>query len=463
MNKNIGIVITDGVGYRNFVMSNFIEKVAGTFENVTIFSGLPSQAYDISLIPENVTIIDLPVYRENNLTWFFRKLKEVAHMYLHREYYGINDNLIRGYPKNNSIRALLIKLIYLIAKFFHSEKLIFFYEKIQLGIVLKEKWVHDQYGNILKNKKLDILFFTHQRPPYLVPILALAKKFKIKTTSFIFSWDNLASKGRMLGEFDSYLVWSNLMKKELLQFYPKTKDEKVVVVGTPQFEPYVMDQYNTSKENFLRKFNLDSQKKIICYSCADADIGRNDEIHIRALINYIKEHKDLQLIIRTSPAEDGKRFKKLQDEFAEVKWNFPKWVLSRSNHVEAWSQRLPSIEDMVDLKSILQYSDVNVNMLSTMSLDFMLFDKPIINTVFGNKDNGLYDDQRFLNYAHYKYVVDSHSVVIAKNQSELFKGLDEALKTPEKRKIARKNILDLEIGASLEGTSERIANVLQKI
>jgi hypothetical protein len=40
-------------------------------------------------------------------------------------------------------------------------------------------------------------------------------------------------------------------------------------------------------------------------------------------------------------------------------------------------------------------SDLNINMLSTMSLDFIQFDKPVINTVFGSATNGLYDDQRF--------------------------------------------------------------------
>ena len=40
----------------------------------------------------------------------------------------------------------------------------------------------------------------------------------------------------------------------------------------------------------------------------------------------------------------------------------------------------------------------------------MLFDKPVINTVFGNISNGFYNDQRFLNYRHYDYVIKSGAV-----------------------------------------------------
>ena len=405
--KRIGIVITDGVGYRNFVLSNFMQEVTKEFNKVTIFSGIPKESYNLSVLPKNITIIDLPLYNEIKGVWFFRKLKEVAHMYLHRKFYGINNNLVQGYPKNNKPRAILIKLIYGISYLFHSEKIINFYEYLQFKS-FKRNIIYKNYIEIINKQKVELMFFTHQRPPFLAPFFVAAKSLGIQSYSFVFSWDNLVSKGRMLASFDGYLVWSDLMKNELKHFYPNTNPNKIAVVGTPQFEPYVMDAYKMSKDDFFKKFNLNQNKKVICYSCADASIGGNDEVHIRAIMSYFKNKKELQLLVRTSPAEDGKRFENLKNEFPEIKWNFPKWMLARKNHVESWSQRVPSSEDVLDLKAILKYSVVNVNMLSTMSLDFMLFDKPVVNTVFGDDKNGLYNDQKFLNYAHYKYVTCKH-------------------------------------------------------
>jgi hypothetical protein len=40
---------------------------------------------------------------------------------------------------------------------------------------------------------------------------------------------------------------------------------------------------------------------------------------------------------------------------------------NRDNHAEAWSQRIPSTEDIKDLRALL-HIDLNVNMCSTMSL-----------------------------------------------------------------------------------------------
>ena len=460
MNK-IGVVIADGVGYRNFVLSEFLNEISKTYSQVVIYSGLPKESYKVVSLPDNIKVKELEIFTEGKKTWFYRKLKEVAHMTLHKDYYGINNNLTRGYPKKNTKRGILTKLAYKIAGVYHSEKAINKYENLQFSS-FKNDAITQQYLNILKEDKPDLLFFTHQRPPYLAPLLYCSNILNIHTSSFIFSWDNLASKGRMMGSFDSYLVWSDLMEKELKYFYPNTKAENIKVIGTPQFEPYVMTQYKTEVSSFFKKFDLDPTKKVICYSCADAGIGANDAVHITSVMHYVQKNPNLnlQLLVRTSPAEDGLRFEPLKNEFPEIRWNVPKWKLTRNNHVESWSQRIPSIEDVIDLRCVLEFSILNVNMCSTMGLDFMLFNKPVIYTVFGNESNGLYNDQLFLNYVHLKYVIDSKAVSIAKDETELHIYLKEALEQPELRKEYRENLIQLEISKVLEGTSHRMAKVL---
>ena len=132
-NKKIGVVITDGVGVRNFLFSNFIVEACKEFSQVIIYSGVLIKSLGLDKFPKNVKVIELPVYKESKLVWFFRKLKEVAHMYKHKNFYGINDNYKRGYPKNNTPKALVIKLIYAITKIGYSEKWIKFYEKKQFN------------------------------------------------------------------------------------------------------------------------------------------------------------------------------------------------------------------------------------------------------------------------------------------------------------------------------------------
>lgn len=462
--RKLGIVITDGVGFRNFVMSDFITEASLQFDKIILYSGLPESCYN-DIDNSKLEIKELPVFIEKRATWFFRKWKELAHLQKNRKFYGMNDNLVSGYPKKNSARALLVKALYFFTKVIHSQSSIILAEKFQFLSFSKNK-ITREYIEILKKDNPSQLFFTHQRPPYLAPFLYAAIRSKIPTRTFIFSWDNLASKGRMLGAFDQFLVWSQLMKDELLYFYPNVKDNEVHVVGTPQFEPYVLDKYKSSKESFLSKFGLDNNKKIICYSCADASIGANDPVLIKTIAEAIRDKKiivDSQLLVRTSPAEDDSRFRTIREEFPEIIWNVPKWILTRENHQESWSQRIPSHEDITDLRTLLENSDLNINMCSTMSLDFMLFDKPVINTVFGNCENGLYNDQRFLNYNHYKKVIDGNAVDIVKNKKELIEQMNKNLTNSLEKTTNRASMVNLQIGKSLKGTSKRIVKTLTNL
>lgn len=457
--KKLGIVITDGVGYRNFILSDFLIEAETNFNEVVILSFLPKSIYNTK-----IKVIELDAFEENFTTWFFRKIKDVAHLKLHKNNnFGIQDNLKINNSKANSVRGFATRFIYFITTFLNSEKWIQRFNKLQQYSFVNNSKVKE-YKIILQNENFDLLFYTHQRPPFIAPLVYHCEKLKIKTACFIFSWDNLASKGRMAANFDNYLVWSDLMKTELQQFYININKKNIEVVGTPQFEPYVLDRYKVSIQEFISNFNCNLNFKTICFSCGDISTSKNDELYIETIANAILNDKikEVNFIIRTSPAEDPIRFSQLVEKFPFIKWNYPKWKLSREGHQEEWSQRIPSVEDIKDLRSLLEYSDLNINMLSTMSLDFIQFDKPVINTVFGNASNGLHDDQRFLKYAHIVNVINSKATKIVKNESELIDAINLYLTNPNLDSKNRKELLQLQVSKPLEGTGKRIVISLIK-
>ncbi len=458
--KNLGVVITDGVGFRNFILSDFLSESKANFDEVIIFSCLPRSVYDTFHL--NCKIIELSVFEESFYTWFFRKIKEVTHLQLHAKgNFGITDNLNITKSKAKNPRGYAIRLIHKWSHFFHSEKLILKYNQLQQQTFRSDK-ITKEYLQLLKENNISLLFFTHQRPPFIAPLIYAAEKLKIKTSAFIFSWDNLASKGRMAGNFDFYFVWSNLMKQELLSFYQSVKENEVVVVGTPQFEPYTMNKYGWDKIYFENKFTIDKNKMTILFTCNDAS-SENDPIYLEILANFILDKKlikDVNLIVRTSPAEEPLRFESLAEKFPFIIWNFPDWKISRENHQEAWTQRVPSVEDLNDLKSLLKYCNLCINVLSTITLDAFIFDKPVINPVFGNSENGWFDDQKFLDYKHLAILVDSKSTDIVKNEKEYLDAINKILEEQDKKEVERSNFLKLQIGGTLEDTSKRIAKTL---
>ena len=75
----------------------------------------------------------------------------------------------------------------------------------------------------------------------------------------------------------------------------------------------------------------------------------------------------------------------------------------------------------------------------------------------------MYDDQKYLNYVHFDKVVKSKAVTVVKNDDDFIEALNVSLSNPSLFKDQRAKILDLEIGAPLEGTSKRIVNALKEL
>jgi hypothetical protein len=457
--KNIGIVITDGVGFRNFILSDFIIEIKKTFDKVIIFSCLPKDVYNEFNL--GCEIIELDVFNENFSTWFFRKAKEVAHLQLHKKNnFGIQDNLELNRSTSKTPRGIATRCILFATKWINSESSIQFFNKCQ-QLTFKKKEITKTYQQLLTSNKITTLFFTHQRPPYIAPLLYAAEKNNIKTAAFIFSWDNLASKGRMAGDFDKYLVWSDLMKNELLRFYTKVKPNAIEVVGTPQFEPYVLKKYESDT---ITINGFDASKKTIFFTCNDAS-SKNDIIYLEVIANFIQKKQlnfEVNFIVRTSPAEEPNRFFGIKEKYPFILWDFPKWIQTRANHQESWSQRIPTIEDVKNLRSFLEHCDVCVNVLSTITLDVSIFGKPVINPVFGNLENGMFNDQKFLNYEHLDNVIKTDAVYLAKNENELLEALNDALANPSKRLKQQKQLIAQQIGVPLAETNRKIASVLYK-
>jgi hypothetical protein len=221
-----------------------------------------------------------------------------------------------------------------------------------------------------------------------------------------------------------------------------------------------LERYKTNKDHFYATYNLDSAIPVILFTCNDSS-SKNDPFYLEILADYIATTKiKANLIVRTSPADEPSRFLSLQEKYPFIQWNFPDWTLTRENHAEPWTQRVPEFNDIVNLKSVLQFSDVIINVLSTIILDGFLFDKPSICPVFGSKEKGLDNIEKFLSYAHLKEVEDSKAVVIVKAESKFMEAVNTVLKNQDDLLSEQKKFVELEIGKPLEGTSKRIATTL---
>jgi len=322
------------------------------------------------------------------------------------------------------------------------------------------------YREMFSRERPSVLFCSHQRPPIILPLVLAARSLGIPTATFIFSWDNLTSKGRIAAPFDFYMVWSDHMKQELLRYYPDVFPERVHVVGTPQFDCYADRRLLRTREEFCSQIGADPARPLICYSGGDTGTCPEDQEHVRILMQLVRAGrlgKSPQVIVRPAPVDPGTRYEEVRREFPELIFARPAWLHADPGD---WSRSIPMPDDVQFLANLTAHADLNVNVASTMTLDFIIHDRPVVNIAFDAGEKPVHGTplwEFFYRFEHYRPVVSLGAARFARSVEEMARHINDYLVDPSLDREARRKLVELEVGVAIGGSSCRIAEVLRAI
>lgn len=458
--KKIAILAPNGWGIKNFLLNDFL-KVLSSKSKVYIFTPLAEEK-NFKEIFHNSNIN----FEKINLNIFSSFKRHFFDFLTYSQYFRkptyINQSYLKLYVRSKKadlLKNLKIFLAKCLGKNI-SIDLQRFLEKFILGFKKEVKRIKE----IFLREKIDLVFSTVPLISYFEhPSLFAAKELKIKTACIITSWDNFASKGRLPIKFDHYFVWSNLMKKELMEWYPFVKDEQITVSGAPQFDYYFKNDFKMKKEDFFKKIGVDLNKKIILWAAASENQYPNEDKIIENFYIEFKKRdifKGAQLVLRAHPIGGLLRFKNFLEKYPEITK-----METNSEDPKKLFKWLPSKNDILDLVNILLYSDVVINHCSTMTLDACAFDKPVINLAY-DLEKGSPLEKYVINcyqYDHYTCVLDFNAVKMAYSQEELLDAIKEYLENPKKDQEGRLNLLNLQISNNRGNSSKIIAEKILEI
>ncbi|MGB0526004.1 MAG: hypothetical protein ACPGJS_23690, partial [Flammeovirgaceae bacterium] len=319
--------------------------------------------------------------------------------------------------------------------------------------------------SVLQKHQIDILFITNQKSASSSPMVLAGKKLNIPSTVFIFSWDNLTTKGKFLSPFDHFFVWGKVMKDELKKYYPQLAEDRMHIVGTPQFHSYFKKEYYQTKEAFCKAYDLDPKHPIILYSGGTPDTVPQDPYYVESLGKIIAETPQLkgtQLILRPSPVDNGKRFEHGLSMYPNIKLLHPKWT---NNSSENWNKVLPQKEDQFLLLNTLLHADIIINTASTMTIDAFLLGKPVINTAFDRTPYllGNHIHEVYYNFEHYQPIITTQSAKVVTSTQALEQAILDYLNDPTQDQEKREQLLALEIGVPVPKSNQVIIEQLMTI
>ncbi|MGH9949766.1 MAG: hypothetical protein ACRD6X_21570, partial [Pyrinomonadaceae bacterium] len=219
-----------------------------------------------------------------------------------------------------------------------------------------------EYSELFKIIKPKLVFnASHVHSRNAMQAVEAAQWLGIPTATFIFSWDNLTSQGRITLPYDYFIVWNESLKRQLLEMYEWIKPENVFITGTPQFDSHFQSNFYLSREEYCEQVGADSKRPIVLYTTGMANHmpGEPEIVEgIADILADLPEEKRPQLLVRVYAKDLTGRFEKLRLDrpdilFADPIWE-PEWLT-------------PKPEDSVALVNALRHSALGINVASTIS------------------------------------------------------------------------------------------------
>lgn len=416
--KKVFVFFPDGVGLRNFAFTNFKdigEKMGFDIHywNNTIFSLEDSLGFKEVKI-ENHTI--------HPLTPIHSRVRKRIELNVSRDKF--NDEVYTTYkfPLNykgikNILKSLFTKL--LIGLYSSEKGIVKLRDKINKLERSTSKYHYCKAQ--LKEHKPNLVFCTTQRATQSISALLAAKDLGIPTVAFVYSWDNVP-KAMQVVETDYYFVWSDLMKKEVLKYYPFINEEQVFVTGTPQFEPHYDKSLMLSRADFFETYNLDVNKKYICYSGDDETTSPLDQYYLEDLSKAVRslnnKGENLGIIYRKCPVDFTTRYNAVIEANKDIiEVIDPIWKPIGKQ----WNQILPTKEDFKLLYNVCEHSEFVTNVCSSTVFDFVTHNKPCIyyNYEQPQLKKGIRDIGQNYKYVHFRSMPSDKAAVFCTDKNDL--------------------------------------------
>ncbi len=287
------------------------------------------------------------------------------------------------------------------------------------------------------------------------PFAVEAKKRRISVVGMVRSWDNLNHHG-LLTVVPNHFVFQNKWLKYASRYFQAVEIEKIetTIIGLPHYDRYKNPgAVLKDRTSFFESVGLDPDKRLIFLGGSEYYYSEDSLVR---WLNEMIESKQLkqpaQVMFRMHPSS----IFKVEDFRLE---NLPHIVLDTATTQKDGSPIFTDTEKFVNL---LYYSDVTINIGSTLSIDASAFDRPAIAIDFDDPAKNLSyweSVKRFNDYFdHQVRLLQTGGVSTPGSLGQLIQSINNYFENPLRDNEGRKKVLE-EFAAPFDGKAgERLAS-----
>jgi hypothetical protein len=455
---HIVLIIPRGEAVRNFLYSQTL-RVLSEQARVTVLSVVYDEQFVERFSPYCEEIIELQGYREHPVVEYLRALVQTTHFRWLWSKVAQNNWETWEFEADTPSRRIKWEAWKLITDLLAHRPMLEALTRAEQQATWRLRPT-DDFDRLFERLKPDLVFNgSHIHGPAASLPVRVANGMGIPTAGFVFSWDNLTSRSRIFEPYDFYLVWHNHMRDQLRSIYPFIPADRVLVTGTPQLDFHFDPHYCLSREELARRIGFDPQRPYILYTTG---IARHfpEEHHTVELVIRLLQEMDLpqkpQLVVRTY-----------------VKGTSPEmWELARRNTPDVffpevlWDAKwfTPKYEDLEMYTSMVKHAALGINAASTVTLELLMHDRPVINLGLNPPGTSLPHHLRYsrhILFDHFQPIARSGAVMVAWSENDMERMLYRGLTQPQADSAKRKRLLEQMFGNTLDGyAGQRVAEQL---
>jgi len=289
---------------------------------------------------------------------------------------------------------------------------------------------------------------------------------KTETWIHLLSWDNITCKGKFPELADKFIAWGEVMENELKEYY-RIKEKNIYKCGVPHFDVHIHAIKHPDFEPYFQKFNLNPQIPYIFFAMSSPRFAPREIDIVEWLAKQVElgSFGKLQLVVRPHPQN-------VQGKMADKNW-LPK--LEYLNKLKCSGVDFPEMndsnlqwsiktDDMDKLAHIMAGSSLVINSGSTISVEAILIDKPVILTSFdAHQKLGYWRSARRLkDYPHFKKLLDYNAITVTNNFEDLEKKIKSSLKYPDNKRLERRKVREKYFASIGSGTECTVKTLTTK-
>lgn len=249
-------------------------------------------------------------------------------------------------------------------------------------------------------------------------VMKLFARRQAKFYGIVYSWDNITTKFNYFIRFQRLAVWNPTMQTEAVN-YLGYRPEQIAVIGVPQFDHYYQFAPQESREEFLQSLGLPPEARYVLYAGGPPESYPWGAEYAGYILKALPEHF---VVVRSHPLDATDCYRVIEDH-PRVRIFQP--GVPGKDSARSRGFWLPQGDEAYSLAVQIFFAESIVTAYSTVTLDSLFLNRPVINITFDGCNSPFIVSMReYYETEHYRQITNSGAVPLVDSPAALTEALN---------------------------------------